>query len=57
MKKINRLQVENETLRAELSKMAEIANLLINNATLAGLSRERLMRPLLTVREPEMNRP
>lgn len=52
MKKINRLQAENDALRAELSKMAELANRLIYNSTLAGLSRERLMTPLSTIREP-----
>lgn len=53
MKKISRLDSENLTLRAELSKMAEIANLMIYNATLAGLSRERLMAPIPTVHEPQ----
>jgi hypothetical protein len=52
MKKITRLQAENDGLRAELAKFAEIANRLIYNASLAGLSRERLMAPLPTVREP-----
>lgn len=53
MKKISRLQAENDALKAELAKMAEVANRLIYNASLAGLSRERLMAPLLTVREPQ----
>jgi hypothetical protein len=53
MKKINRLQAENDALRAELAKMAEVASLLINNATLAGLKLERLMAPLPTIREPQ----
>lgn len=53
MKKITRLQAENDGLRAEVTKMAEIANRMINNASLAGLSRERLMAPLPTVREPQ----
>lgn len=53
MKKITRLQTENEALRAELRKMAEMANRLIYNATLAGLSRERLMSPLSTIHEPQ----
>lgn len=53
MKKITRLQAENDALKAELTKMAEIANRLIYNATLAGLSRERLMTPLPTIREPQ----
>ena len=53
MKKITRLQAENDALKAELAKMAEVANLLIHNASLAGLTRERLMAPLPTVREPQ----
>jgi predicted RNase H-like nuclease (RuvC/YqgF family) len=53
MKKITRLQTENDALKAELSKMAEMANRLIYNATLAGLSRERLMAPLPTIHEPQ----
>lgn len=52
MKKISRLQEENDALKAELTKMAEVANRLIHNATLAGLSQERLMAPLLSIREP-----
>ena len=55
MKRIHRLQAENDGLRAELGKMAEMANRLIYNASLAGLSRERLMTPLPTVREPQQN--
>lgn len=52
MKKITRLQTDYDLLKAELSKMAEIANRLIYNASMAGLSRERLMAPLPTVKEP-----
>ncbi|MFJ3366600.1 hypothetical protein [Pseudomonas sp. NPDC086251] len=53
MKKISRLQAENDELKAELARMAEIANRLIYNATIAGLTRERLMAPLPTIREPQ----
>ncbi|MNF06098.1 hypothetical protein D3C80_2059750 [compost metagenome] len=53
MKKIIRLQAENDALKAELSRMAEMANRLIYNATLSGLSRERLMAPLPSIREPQ----
>lgn len=53
MKKITQLQADNDLLKAELSKMAEIANRLIYNASIAGLSRERLMAPLPTVHEPQ----
>ena len=52
MKTIKRLQEENELLKAELSKMAEVANRLIYNATIAGLTRERLMAPLPKIHEP-----
>lgn len=51
-KKISRLQAENDELKAELARMAEIANRLIYNATIASLTRERLMAPLPTIREP-----
>ncbi|KII37173.1 hypothetical protein NL64_01930 [Pseudomonas fluorescens] len=51
MKKIFKLQAENDELKAEIAKMAEIANRFIYNATIAGLSRERLMAPLPTIRE------
>ncbi|EMH7815984.1 TPA: hypothetical protein SL247_003578 [Pseudomonas aeruginosa] len=52
MKRISRLQEENDLLRAELSKMAEVANRLIYNATIEGLSRDRLMAALPTIHEP-----
>jgi len=44
--KITRLQQENDTLRAELDKMAELAQRFIYNASIAGLSQQRLMEPL-----------
>ncbi|WP_080623460.1 hypothetical protein [Stutzerimonas stutzeri] len=53
MKKISRLQAENDALKAQPSTMAELANRLIYNASIAGLSRERLMTPLPTVHEPK----
>ncbi|MEJ5059397.1 MULTISPECIES: hypothetical protein [unclassified Pseudomonas] len=56
MKKITRLQAENDELKAELTRMAEIANRLIYNATIAGLTRERLMAPLPTIHEPQAHR-
>jgi len=46
MKKIERLQQENDALRAELNKMAEVAQRFIYNASIAGLSKEKLMAPL-----------
>ncbi|MFJ4247573.1 hypothetical protein [Pseudomonas sp. NPDC089741] len=54
MKKITRLQMENDALKAELTKMAEVANRLIYNATISGLTRERLMAPLPTIHEPQV---
>jgi hypothetical protein len=53
MKKITRLQAENDELKVELARMAEVANRLIYNATIAGLTRERLMAPLPNIREPQ----
>lgn len=50
MRKIDRLQSENETLRAEVTRMAEVAQRFIANASLAGLSAERLMAPLPKIR-------
>lgn len=50
MDKITRLQQENEALRSEIAKMAEIAQRFIYNASIAGLSRQRLMEPLPKVR-------
>jgi len=46
MNKIARLRQENDALRAELNKMAEVAQRFIYNASIAGLSNERLMAPL-----------
>lgn len=46
MERIAKLQEENDQLKAELQKMAEIANRFIYNATLWGLSRDKLMAPL-----------
>ena len=50
MKKISRLQQENDLLKSELSRMAEVAQRFIYNASIAGLSRERLMAPLPKIR-------
>lgn len=43
---IIRLTEENETLRAQLTEMAEVANRFIHNASIGGLSRAKLMSPL-----------
>lgn len=43
---IIRLKQENERLKVELSLIAETAQRFIHNASLHGLSREKLMRPL-----------
>lgn len=46
MERIIKLQDENDQLKAEIAKMAEIAQRFIYNATVQGLKREQLMRPL-----------
>ena len=46
MERIAKLQEENDQLKAEVQKMAEIANRFIYNATLWGLSRDKLMAAL-----------
>lgn len=46
MERLARLEAENAQLRAELQKMAEVAQRFIYNASIAGLTREKLMRPL-----------
>jgi len=46
MERIARLQEENDQLRAENQKMAEIANRFIHNASMKGLTRAQLMIPL-----------
>lgn len=48
--KITRLQQENHALRVELEKMAEVAQRFIYNASIAGISQQRLMMPLPKVR-------
>ncbi|MWJ28580.1 hypothetical protein GPM19_10240 [Halomonas sp. ZH2S] len=50
MKKIARLQQENDALRSELEKMAEVAQRFIYHASIAGLSQQKLMAPLPKVR-------
>jgi hypothetical protein len=46
MERIAKLQEENDVLSAEVSQMAELANRFIYNASIEGLSREKLMAPL-----------
>lgn len=46
MTRIAELQEENDQLKSEVQNMAEIANRFIYNATLWGLSRDKLMSPL-----------
>jgi hypothetical protein len=46
MERIGKLQEENDQLKAEVQKMAELANRFIYNATIWGLSRDKLMAPL-----------
>lgn len=46
MERIAKLQEENDQLKAEIAKMAEIAQRFIYNATVHGLKRGQLMKPL-----------
>ncbi len=46
MERIAKLQEENDLLKAEVQKMAEIANRFIYNASIWGLSRDKLMVPI-----------
>jgi hypothetical protein len=46
MERIARLQDENLALKRELSSMAEVAQRIIYNASIAGMRREKLMAPL-----------
>lgn len=50
MNKISRLQQENEALRNELGKMAEVAQRFIYNAGIAGISEQTLMKSLPKIR-------
>lgn len=51
MQKIARLQEENQLLKSELAKMAEVANRFIYNASLHGLSQAKLMVPLPNIKD------
>lgn len=46
MERIADLQEENDHLKAEIRRMAEIAQRFIYNASIKGFTREQLMRPL-----------
>ena len=46
MERIAKLQEDNDQLKAEIQKMAEVANRFIYNASFWGLSLEKLMAPL-----------
>ena len=50
MNKIARLQKENDALRGDLTKMAEVAQRFIYNAGIAGIYQQRLMEPLPKIR-------
>ncbi|MYM39797.1 hypothetical protein [Duganella qianjiadongensis] len=52
MEKIATLQEENDQLRAEVARMAEIANRFIYNGSLHGLTRAKLMAPLPNKKNP-----
>ena len=46
IERIANLQEENDLLKSELQKMAEVAQRFIHNASVAGLSRSQLNAPL-----------
>lgn len=46
MEKIAKLEKENDQLKAELLRMAEVAQRFIYNGSMAGLSRDKLNAPL-----------
>lgn len=48
---ISRLTSENEQLKLEISKMAEIAQRFIYNASLKGMKPDQLMTPLPSIRD------
>jgi hypothetical protein len=48
MERIAKLQEENEQLKAEVKRMAEIAQRFIYNASVHGLTRDKLTAPLPT---------
>lgn len=48
--RIMRLQQENDALKAELEKMAEVAQRFIYNASMHGLPKQKLMAPLPKIR-------
>ena len=53
MEKIANLQEENDQLKAEVTRMAEIANRFIYNGSINGLTRDKLMAPLPNKRNPQ----
>lgn len=52
MERLVKLQEENDQLKGELNKMAEIANRFIYNAKIKGLTPEQLMRPMPQKKKP-----
>jgi len=46
IERIAKLQEENDSIKSELSRMAEIANRFIYNSSIAGLARAKLMKPI-----------
>lgn len=53
MEKIANLQQENDQLKAEVSRMAEIANRFIYNGSIHGITRDKLMAPLPNKKNPQ----
>lgn len=53
MEKISKLKEENDQLKAELQKMAELAQRFIHNASMHGLTRDKLNAALPTKKSQE----
>jgi hypothetical protein len=53
MEKIAKLQEENDQLKAEIARMAEIANRFIYNGSIHGLTRDKLMAQLPNKKNPQ----
>jgi hypothetical protein len=53
MEKIAKLQEENDQLKAEVARMAEIANRFIYNGSIHGLTRDKLMAQLPNKKNPQ----
>lgn len=46
IERLAKLEAENEQLKGEIQKMAEVAQRFIHNASVEGFTREQIMKPL-----------